>query len=141
MSPVFRSLVLAAACTGLLACGGGSGDDSTPADADDATVQRYEVDGIVRQLPGSGGKELMIRHVAIPDFVNARGDTIGMDAMTMGFPLADGVDLSAIAPGDTVVFNFEVNWDGSPPLRLTAMRPRTAGGALFFGKVGETPQP
>lgn len=141
MSPIFRFLVLVVACTGLVACGGGSGDGSTPAADDDTAIQRYEVDGIVRQLPGPGGKEFMVRHVAIPDFVGSSGDTVGMDAMTMGFPVADGVDLSAIAPGDTVVFTFEVDWDGSPPLRLTAIRPRTEGGELFFGKVGETPEP
>lgn len=122
----------------LTGCGGGGGRDEGSGESEQATnVQRYDVRGIVRQLPGPGGQELMIRHEAIPDFVNSSGEAVGMDAMTMGFPVADEVDLSAFAPGDSVGFVFEVRWDGSPPLRLTSMEELPPGTELEFGKVGQ----
>lgn len=102
----------------LVGCGGGSTtDDSTP-------IQRYEVDGVISRLPDGAGTEFMIRHEEIPDFVNASGDTVGMNAMTMGFPPAKDLSLEGFAPGDSVRFTFEVRWGGSPPLRLTHLEKR-----------------
>lgn len=102
----------------LLGCGGGSTSDET------GPVQSYEVRGVVAQLPAGGGSELMIEHEAIPDFVGASGDTVGMNAMTMGFPTAKGVSLEGLAAGDSVRFTFEVRWGGSPPLKLTRIEKR-----------------
>lgn len=116
----------------LAGCGGRDVDSGESVQATD--VQRYEVRGIVRQLPGPGGQELMIRHEAIPDFVNSSGEAVGMDAMTMGFPVADEVDVSAFAPGDSVGFVFEVRWGGAPPLQLTSMEELPPGTVLDFGK-------
>ena len=130
------AVVLVVSSFGLVACGGGDGGGEEATTTEEPTdVQRYDVRGIVRQLPGPGGQELMIRHEAIPDFVNSSGEAVGMDAMTMGFPVADEVDLSAFAPGDSVRFVFEVRWGGSPPLRLTSMEELPPGTALEFGKV------
>lgn len=139
VSTIRRPSVLVLGCflalAGVLAaCGGGGnggeGEDTT-------VVQRYEVDGILAQLPSGPGTELMIRHVAIPEFVSASGDTVGMDAMTMGFPPADDLDLEGFAPGDSIRFVFEVRWGGEKPLRLTAMEHLPPGTELIFGKVGE----
>lgn len=102
----------------LFGCGEGSTrDDSTP-------VQRYDVDGVISRLPDGAGTEFMIRHDEIPDFVNASGDTVGMNAMTMGFPVAEELSLEGFAPGDSVRFTFEVRWGGTPPLRLTRLENR-----------------
>lgn len=101
-----------------LGCGGNSTDD------DSTSVQRYEVDGVVARLPGGPGTEFMIEHEEIPDFVNANGDTVGMNAMTMGFPLDEDVSLEGLAAGDSVHFAFEVRWGASPPLRLTQIEKR-----------------
>jgi Cu/Ag efflux protein CusF len=82
-------------------------------------VQSYDVHGVVAQLPAGPGKEFMIQHDPIPDFVNAEGDTVGMNAMTMGFPPAEDLDLSGFTVGDSIRFTFEVRWGQPGPLRLT----------------------
>ncbi|RKZ17283.1 hypothetical protein DRQ53_04020 [bacterium] len=81
--------------------------------------QTYAVDGVITRLPAGPGTELMVEHEAIPDFVNAAGDTIGMKAMTMGFPTAEHVDLTGLAAGDSVSIRFVVRWGQPHPLELT----------------------
>ena len=78
----------------LLACGGG-GD---AASEDDTAADAYTVRGIIEKLPQTEGhdKSLYIRHAPIPDYRNERGETVGMQAMTMPFPLADGVSLGRV---------------------------------------------
>jgi hypothetical protein len=98
-------------------------------------MQRYEVEGILTQLPDGESREMMIRHVAIPDFVSAKGDTVGMDAMTMGFPTVDGLDLEHFAVGDSIRFVFEVRWNAHPRLRVTSIEALPAGTPLVFEKV------
>jgi hypothetical protein len=100
----------------LAACGGG--DDPT------GPVQTYEVAGVITRLPAGPGTELMIRHDEIPDFVNRAGETVGMNAMVMGFPVAESVDLAAFAEGDSVGFTFVVRWGQPRPLELTRMEKR-----------------
>lgn len=89
-----------------------------------APAQTYEVRGVVARLPDGPGTELMISHEAIPDFVNVAGDTVGMNAMTMGFPVAEQVDLEGFVPGDSVLIRFEVRWGQPKPLQLTRMERR-----------------
>lgn len=87
-------------------------------------VQTYEVAGVITRLPERPGTELMIRHDEIPDFTNAAGEVVGMSKMTMGFPIADGVNLSNFAVGDSVRFTFVVRWGQPRPLELTRMEKR-----------------
>lgn len=117
MRPIFPTLAGAALIAALAACGGGS-------DAPQGPVQTYDVHGVVARLPDGPGTELMISHEEIPGFVNDAGDTVGMKPMTMGFPVAEGIDLEAFAPGDSVEFSFEVRWGQPKPLRLTRMQKR-----------------
>lgn len=87
-----------------------------------ATAQVYSVRGEIVQLPDPkrpDGAELYIRHEAIPDFVDTDGATVGMEAMTMGFPLAKDVDLAGFAVGDAIEFRLEVRWDGLPPVLVS----------------------
>jgi hypothetical protein len=100
----------------LAACGGG-GESTGP-------VQSYDVAGVITQLPAGPGTELMIRHDEIPGFVNGAGEVVGMKAMVMGFPVAEEVDLSAFAEGDSVQFTFVVRWGQPKPLELTRMEKR-----------------
>ncbi len=78
--------------------------------AEDPAVYRYEVKGVVRQLPASAREEIFIRHEPIPDYVNADGKKVGMHAMTMPFWIADGVSLDGLAVGDAVSFSLESRW-------------------------------
>jgi Cu/Ag efflux protein CusF len=93
----------------------------TPA-AEEAEVHRYTVAGEIVRLPEAGrpdGAEIYIRHEAVPTFVDSKGETVGMEAMTMGFPLARSLDLTGLAAGDRIEFDFEVRWQGSPPVQVT----------------------
>ncbi len=75
-----------------------------------------------------------VQHERIPDFVNAQGKVVGMDSMTMPFPLAEGVTTRGVEVGDKVELEFQVDW--SPGRRgwwATAIRPLPAETALDFG--------
>ncbi len=87
------------------------------------TPETYRVRGMVRQLPPPerAGGEVQIRHEAIPDFKNADGEVVGMDSMTMPFPVADAGLLAGIEAGDRIEMEFEVRWSGGHPLQLTAI--------------------
>lgn len=110
-APLIVTLLLVAGCAG-----------NPPADS--GPVQTYDVAGIVTRLPDGAGTELMVRHDAIDDFVNAEGDTIGMRSMTMGFPVADNLDLAQISAGDSVSIRFTVRWGQPRPLELIAIERR-----------------
>lgn len=58
----------------------------------------YDAHGVVQELR-SGGREVVIRHDAIGDY---------MDAMTMPFPAKDPAALSRLTPGDVVNFRLHV---------------------------------
>ena len=96
--------------------------------------QTYEVRGVVRQLPAADqpSKEILIHHEAIPSFGNMNGETVGMEAMTMPFPVVDPALCEGFALGDKVTFRFQVDWEGSPPLQLTHLEKLTADTVLSF---------
>ena len=130
-----RTLALLAVVAVAFACGG-----ETP-EADEATVEvaTYAVRGRVLEMPSAPGEEIRIEHVAIDDFVDYRGEVVGMDAMTMSFPLAEGA-AGDIVPGDIVEFELRVDWNAEPlsvVTRLTKLPPETE---LVF-RAAEPPAP
>jgi hypothetical protein len=56
-----------------------------------------------------------------------------MDSMTMPFPLAEGVELDGVEPGDKVGFTLEVEWEGDPPYRITTLEELGAETVLDLG--------
>lgn len=84
----------------------------------------YEVKGEIVQLQvpgteGAGERVVMIRHEAVPDFKNDKGEVIGMESMTMGFRAEESVSTEGLAEGDRVNFRFESRWnDGTPKFYL-----------------------
>ncbi len=86
--------------------------DKQPARGEPTGV--YTVRGVIVSLPdpqrpgsgGTGGSDLQIRHERIPEFKDASGAEIGMNAMIMPFPLAKGVTLDGLAVDDRVEFTF-----------------------------------
>ena len=94
-------------------------EPETTSDAAVSTARTYEVRGLVRQLPSGPGTELMIYHEEIPDLVDDRGEMVGMEAMTMSFPIADEALLEGIELGDRVAFSLRLDWEGSPALEIT----------------------
>jgi hypothetical protein len=91
------------------------------------------VRGEVTRLPSAAEPALFVRHEAIPGFVDMDGEVVAMESMTMPFPLAAGVALAGIAPGDRVRFTLEVEWEGDPPYRITRVEKLAAGTVLDLG--------
>lgn len=140
------TLCLSAICFfplfGLVGCGGDASSSKAPADSSASpSVQSYTVRGVVRGLPDASrpGSDFYVQHEAIPDFVNDEGESVGMGSMAMPFPVADPAILEGVAVGDKVSMRFEVEWEGSPPLRVVAVEPLAPETALDFEKpVGES---
>lgn len=94
--------------------------------------------------PGEAAPELQARHEEIPSFVEKHGETPkGMRAMTMPFPVAPGLDLSAVKVGDKVSLTFAVDYaietglvDGWRATRMVPLPPETI---LEFGPAPSAP--
>jgi Cu/Ag efflux protein CusF len=71
---------------------------------------QYTVRGEIVALPAAAGEPLLLRHEPIDGFIDASGKVVGMDAMTMPFPLAPGVSLEGLAKGDKVEVVFSMSW-------------------------------
>lgn len=101
----------------------------------------YTVRGIVKALPNAEKRTpLEVQHEAIDNFVNGDGVVVGMPAMIMPFPLAKGVSLDGIEPGDKVEITFAVwwrpkgHWEATRIVELPADTPLTFGPAKPPGK-------
>lgn len=97
--------------------------------APEGLVRTYIVRGRVASLPVPDKPltEFMVHHEAIPDFERQDG-TLGMNEMTMAFPLGDGVRLDGIAIGDIVELELHVRWKPKPRFwtsRVTELPPET----------------
>ncbi len=124
----WRSIgVAAAVLAALAACADQTADDAEATGENDAAaanesgaagpnerqlengerVVSYTVRGIVVSLPTST-LDLQVKHEPIPEFDAGPGKPPGMNAMTMGFPLADDIDIDGMAPGQKVRLAFEV---------------------------------
>lgn len=75
-----------------------------------APDQSYQVRGEIVSLPGEVGQDMYVAHEAIPQFVGAGGEVVGMKAMTMPFTIAAGTPLDTLSVGDKITFTFEVRW-------------------------------
>ncbi len=117
----FHGFLVLLGLSSILACGGGAGEDAGETVA--AELRVYTVRGVLRSLPEpeSERPEILVRHEAIDDFVGVNGEVVGMDSMSMPFPLASGLDLTGIAPGDKVMLRLEVDWSADEPARVTAI--------------------
>lgn len=121
-----------------------SGCDREPA----APPETYRVRAQVRQVPkpDAARGELYVRHEAIPSFKNADGEVVGMESMSMSFPLADVALTAGVAAGDRIEMEFDVNWSGrGNPLKVTAIEKLPEGTRLAFETAapdaGETDEP
>jgi len=129
-----------AACVAVVllavACAGGPAGEANGEPGSD-TAAHYEVRGQVTAVPTAGDplSNLVIRHEAIDDFATRDGEVVGMSSMSMPFPLADGVSLDGIAPGDKVRFTLEVDWDGDPAYQITRIEPLPADTEIEYGKA------
>lgn len=109
-----RVLVVMTVGAGFAAC---SPDAPEPA----ADSRSYTVRGVVRQVAQPPAQELYIHHEEIPNFVNIKGEAVTMGSMAMPFPVVDTPLPADLKAGDKVSFEFEVSWQGSPPMRLLSL--------------------
>lgn len=126
-APLLAALAILLSLTG---CAGEEGDG--PAGGSGHT---YTVRGQVTQLPdpASPGSGIYISHEAIDDYVNRSGEVEGMDPMNMPFPVASGVPLAGIQPGDIVEFELHVDWQSEErPVEITRIRELPPGTKLVF---------
>lgn len=134
LTPLAAGSSLVALLVFASACGG-----SEPAQPPES----YSVRGLIRQLPKADrpGSELQVWHEAIPEFKDAEGQIVGMESMTMGFPLADSVLAADLSVGDRIRLDFEVRWDSGHPLTITALEKLPSETRLAFEQtnaVGES---
>lgn len=98
-----------------------------------STARTYEVRGEVTRVAPAPENSLYVRHEAIPGFVDIDGERVGMDSMTMPFPLGEGVTAEGVEAGDKVRFTLEVDWEGDPAYRIVRVEELAADTVLDFG--------
>lgn len=98
-----------------------------------AGVRVYAVRGEVVQTPSpvAAGIQVMVRHEAIDDFVDATGKVVGMDSMVMPFDVAPPLSAGDLAVGDKVEVRFSMDWK-EPRLRVERMERLPPGTILTF---------
>jgi hypothetical protein len=94
----------------------------------------YTVRGRVAQLPepGNPASGFVLSHQAVDDFVDRQGEVVGMDPMTMSFPLGPQVSLAGLAVGDPVEFTLHADWSKVPPVRITRLHKLPPGTPIVF---------
>ena len=100
----------------------------------DGSGRTYTVRGQVIQLPdpANPGTGLTLNHEAVDQFVDRTGEVVGMDPMSMPFPVAKNLSLAGIQVGDVVEFKLYVDWGGDPAVEITGIRKLPAGTQLVF---------
>jgi len=101
----------------------GFGCRKAPVTTKSADAREYTVRGtVVQVMDPRVGHEIMIAHDAIPGFLDAEGETTLMPPMTMPFTVARDVNLAGLTRGTPVEFTLQVDWNGSPPMQITAIK-------------------
>jgi hypothetical protein len=97
-------------------------------------VRTYTVRGEVVAPPSAegGATQLLVRHEAIDDFVDATGKVVGMAPMVMPFQVPGQVSASGLSTGDKVEIRFTMDWKG-PRLRVERIDRLPAGTVLRLG--------
>ena len=114
MLPITRKTALFAATLALSVAGiwstGCSEAAPESAESQRVVTATYDTRGEITALPTADQptSSLLIRHEAIPEFVDESGETVGMNTMTMPFPIAESINLGEFAVGDKVAVTFEV---------------------------------
>ena len=101
---------------------------------EEETGRTYTVRGQVTQLPdpNNPGTGLHLNHEAIDDFVDREGEMVGMDPMTMPFPVDEKVSLEGIAPGDVVELELHVDWGAETEAEIVGIRELPPGTKLVY---------
>lgn len=122
----FRRTLFLLAVLSLAGCSGSSGGEESG--------RTYTVRGQVTQLPdpGNPGTGLYLNHEAIDDFVSRDGEVVGMDPMTMSFPVDQEVSLEGIGVGDVVEVKLHVDWAEAGIAEIVEIRELPPGTKLVY---------
>jgi hypothetical protein len=124
-SPLARlgavAILLLAACTA-----------SPPPSGEGARVYTVRGEVVAPPTPVTAGTQVLVRHEAIADFVDASGQVVGMEAMVMPFDVAPSIPARDLAVGDKVEIRFSMDWKG-PRLRVERIERLPPGTVLRFG--------
>ena len=106
---------------------------SAPPPPAPAGARVYVVRGEVVQAPApvTSGIQVLVRHEAIDDFVDASGKVVGMDAMVMPFEVSPSAASKDLAAGDKVEVRFWMDWR-EPRLRVERIERLPPGTELTF---------
>jgi Cu/Ag efflux protein CusF len=97
--------------------------------------ERIAVRASVTQLPGTDNL-LYLHHEAIDRFRDEDGKIVGMDSMTMPFPIAKGLSLQGIEAGDKVTATLQIDWKAVPGVQVVAIEELPVGAPpLVFGEA------
>jgi Cu/Ag efflux protein CusF len=94
--------------------------------------QTYTTRGQVVQLPDPTNPGLTLNHEAIDQFMDRQGEIVGMDPMSMSYPVAKDLSLEEIQVGDVVEFKWHVDWNAEPAVEIIEVRKLPAGTKLDF---------
>jgi hypothetical protein len=124
--PARRSILPATLLVLLAAC-------SAPPPPAPAGAPVYVVRGEVVHPPSPvvAGMQVLVRHEAIDDFVDATGKVVGMDAMVMPFEVATLLVPRGLSAGEKVEVRFSMDWK-EPRLRVERIGRLPVGTALEF---------
>jgi hypothetical protein len=114
-------ILLLAACTA-----------SPPPAGEGARVYTVRGEVVAPPTPVTAGTQVLVRHEAIADFVDASGQVVGMEAMVMPFDVAPSIPARDLAVGDKVEIRFSMDWKG-PRLRVERIERLPPGTVLRFG--------
>jgi hypothetical protein len=89
--------------------------------------------------PGGGPRLLTVHHESVDAFIDRQGKAVGMDAMTMPFPVSGRVPLAGVATGDVVAMTLCVDWQTDTEIAITSLRRLPAGTALDFRPARSSP--
>jgi hypothetical protein len=94
----------------------------------------YTTRGQVIQLPDPANPAtgLTLNHEAVDQFMDRQGEIVGMDPMSMPFPVAKDVSLEGLQVSDVVEFDLHVDWSQEPAAEITRIRKLPAGTKLDF---------
>jgi Cu/Ag efflux protein CusF len=104
------------------------------ADKGSGSGRTYTTRGQVVQLPdpANPGTGLTLNHEAIDQFMDRQGEIVGMDPMSMPFPVAKDLSLEGLQVGDVVELKLHVDWGGDPEVEIVELRELPAGTRLDF---------
>jgi hypothetical protein len=82
-------------------------------------VEHYATRGVITAVTRDPDETVVtLHHEAVPSFKDRDGKPSAMGSMKMNFSLGQQ-PATDLAVGDKLSIDFEVHWNGGPPLRIT----------------------